>query len=61
MGLRLRMRRKLGPIRINLSRSGVSTSLTVGGVTINPKRRRAWVNLPGPFYWTQSLPKKRPR
>lgn len=52
MTIRFRMRRKFGPFHINLSRSGMSTSLTVGGVTVNPKRRTTWVNLPGPFFWT---------
>lgn len=59
MTLRFRMRRSFGPFRFNFSRSGVSTSLRIGGVTVNPRRRTIWANLPGPFFWSQNVPRRR--
>jgi hypothetical protein len=50
--LRFRTSRKAGPFRFTFTDRGVSTSVKVGGVSYNPRRRRATVNLPGPFSWT---------
>jgi Protein of unknown function (DUF4236) len=58
MTIRFRMRRKFGPFRINLSRSGVSTSITGAGITVNPRRRSVWANLPGPFFMTHKTPRR---
>lgn len=49
MSFRFRKSIRFGPLRLSLSRRGVSTSLTAGGVTVS--RRGTSVNLPGPFSW----------
>lgn len=54
MSLRFRRRLSLGPLRINLSGSGVSFGVKAGPLTYNLTRRRLWANLPGPFYWAGS-------
>lgn len=56
MGLRYRRRISAGPFRLNLSKSGVSTSIKLGNVTVNPKRRSVWMNLPGGLYYQKSYP-----
>ena len=59
MGLRYRKRVSIAPgVKLNISRSGVSTSLKVGNVTVNPHRQTAWVNLPGGFFYQKSLRSK---
>lgn len=56
MGLRYRRRVSLGPVRLNFSKSGMSTSLKIGSVTVNPRRRSVWINLPGGFAWQETVP-----
>lgn len=58
MGFRYRRRLGLGPFRLNLSRSGASISGKVGPVTVNPRRRSVWVNLPGGAYYQQTIPRR---
>jgi hypothetical protein len=49
VSLRFRKSLRFGPIRLNLSKRGVSTSVTAGPVSVS--RRGTSVNLPGPFSW----------
>lgn len=59
MAIRYRRRINLGGgLRLNLSRSGVSLSAKAGPITLNPKRRSVWVNLPGGFYYQHTIPKQ---
>ncbi len=51
MGIIFRKSIKLGPVRLNLSRRGVSTSVKAGPVSVNSRSRRVRVNLPGPLSW----------
>ena len=47
MKLRIRRRVNLGKhVHFNLSKSGISTSFSFFGITVNPKRNRYHVNLP---------------
>jgi hypothetical protein len=56
--LRFRTTRKIGPLRLTFTDRGVSTSVKVGDVSYSPKRRRATVNLPGPFSWVPKAKKR---
>lgn len=49
--LRFRRSLSLGPVRLNLSRRGVSPSVRVGPVSHSLRTRRTSVRLPGPFSW----------
>lgn len=62
MPLRLRWRPRLGPLRFNVTGRGLrSVSMKVGPFTWNPTRGRLWTNLPGPLYYTGSVPEAAPR
>jgi hypothetical protein len=55
MGFRFRKRIKLLPgVFINLSKSGASTTVKLGGVSWNSRTKRTSVNLPGPFSYHAS-------
>ena len=49
MPFRFRKVLSFGPLRFNLSRSGVSTTVKVGPFSWNSRRRRGRADLPGPF------------
>ncbi|WP_317036818.1 DUF4236 domain-containing protein [Nodosilinea sp. E11] len=50
MGFRFRKKIKLLPgLSLNLSKSGISTSLKAGAVSWNSRTQKTSVNLPGPF------------
>ena len=50
MGLRFRRKLKLLPgLSVNLSGSGISTSVKVGPISWNSRTQKTSVNLPGPF------------
>lgn len=51
MPLRYRQSLRLlgGLVRLNFSRSGVSTTIKVGPFSWNSRRRRGRADLPGPF------------
>jgi hypothetical protein len=51
MSLLFRKAIRLGPVRLNLSKSGVSWSLRLGPWSWNSRSRRQRVDLPGPFSW----------
>lgn len=48
--LRFRLSRRLGPVRLNLSKRGVSPSLTAGRVTTS-RRGTSLRLLPGLSWW----------
>lgn len=52
MPIYLRKAIKLGPLRVNLSRSGISWSVVIGPWSWNSRARRQRIDLPGPFSWT---------
>ena len=49
-----RLTKRLGPLRLDLSRRGISPSLHVGPVGYSPRGRRWSVRLPGPFRYVFS-------
>lgn len=49
MPIRFRKVIRFGPLRLNLSRSGVSTTVKIGPASWNSRRKRGRVDLPGPF------------
>lgn len=50
MGFRIRKKINLLPgISLNLSKSGISTSVKAGPISWNSRTRRTSVDLPGPF------------
>ncbi|HOW93616.1 MAG TPA: DUF4236 domain-containing protein [Mycolicibacterium fallax] len=51
MPIYLRKAIVLGPLRINLSRSGISWSVVIGPWSWNSRARRSRLDLPGPFAW----------
>lgn len=52
MGFRFRKKIKLLPgISLNLSKSGVSTSVKAGPVSWNSRTQKTSVNLPGPLHY----------
>lgn len=60
MGFRIRKKIKLLPgVSLNLSKSGVSTSVKVGPVSWNSRQKRTSVNLPGPLSYQSSAKKSR--
>ncbi len=59
MGLRYRKRIKLGKhITLNVSKSGISTSVKIGRATKNLKRKITSIDLPGGFSYTKNKKKK---
>ncbi|WP_448621216.1 DUF4236 domain-containing protein [Geodermatophilus sp. URMC 65] len=54
MPLHFRLTKRLGPLRLDLSRRGISPSLHVGPVGYSPRGRRWSVRLPGPFRYVFS-------
>ncbi len=54
MPLHFRLTKRLGPLRLDLSRRGISPSLHVGRVGYSPRGRRWSVRLPGPFRYVFS-------
>jgi hypothetical protein len=60
MGFRFRKRIKLLPgVSINLSKSGISTSVKAGPVSWNSRTQKTSVNLPGPFSYQSSSGKSK--
>lgn len=60
MGFRLRKKIKLFPgVSINLSKSGISTSVKAGPISWNSRTSKTAVNLPGPFSYQSSSKKKK--
>jgi hypothetical protein len=59
MSFRFRKRFSLGPLRINVTKRGISSvALKVGPVTRNLTRRRTTVDLPGEgLYWQHDDPR----
>lgn len=51
MGFRFRKSLRLGPVRVNLSKAGLSTTLRIGPWSWNSRTRRHSVDLPGPINW----------
>jgi hypothetical protein len=51
MPIRFRKRIGRGPVRANLSRSGISWTFKIGPWSWNTRQRRHRVVLPGPAYW----------
>lgn len=52
MPIRFRKTLKLGPVRWNFTRHGLSSwSIKLGPLSWNSRRRRAALDLPGPFRW----------
>ncbi len=49
MPIRFRKILRFGPLRANLSNSGISWPAKLGPLSWNSRRRRGRVNLPGPF------------
>jgi hypothetical protein len=49
--IRFRKSVGLGPLRLNVSRRGVSPTVRVGRVSRSLRTGRTSVNLPGPFTW----------
>lgn len=49
--VRFRRTMRLGALRLNLSRRGVSPSIRLGPVTRSLRTGRTSLNLPGPFSW----------
>lgn len=49
--IRFRKAWRLGPLVLNLSRSGISWSLRVGPWSWNSRARAHRVDLPGPLFW----------
>lgn len=59
MGLRYRKRIKLGKhITLNVSKSGISTSVKIGKMTKNLKRKITSIDLPGGFSYIKNKKKK---
>ena len=59
MGLKYRKRIKLGKhVTLNVSKSGISTSIKVGKMTKNLKNKMTSINLPGGFFYTKNKKKK---
>ena len=54
MPLHFRLTKRLGPLRLDISRRGISPSLHVGPVGYSPRGRRWSVRLPGPFRYVWS-------
>jgi hypothetical protein len=55
MPLMYRKTVKLGPFRLNIGRTGVSSwSLHLGRWSWNSRTRKQRVDLPGPFSWRSS-------
>ncbi|MGR6967444.1 DUF4236 domain-containing protein [Geodermatophilus sp. URMC 61] len=54
MPLHFRLTKRLGPLRLDISRRGISPSLHVGPVGYSPRGRRWSVRLPGPFRYVFS-------
>jgi hypothetical protein len=52
MPILLRKQFRLGPYRMNLSKTGVSHSVKVGPWSWNTRARRHRIDLPGPLAWT---------
>lgn len=60
MGFRFRKKIKLLPgVSINLSKSGISTSVKAGPISWNSRTQRTSVNLPGPLSYQSSSSKKK--
>ncbi|MEM6613962.1 MAG: DUF4236 domain-containing protein [Cyanobacteria bacterium P01_C01_bin.72] len=60
MGFRFRKKIKLLPgISINLSKSGLSTSIKAGPVSWNSRTQKTSINLPGPFSYQSSSGKSK--
>ena len=56
MTLHYRKRFSFGPIRVNVTKTGVSSvALKIGPFTYNFKRRKLTTNLPGGAYHTKQL------
>ena len=51
MSLLFRKSIGFGPVRLNLSKSGVSWTFRLGPWSWNSRTRRPRVDLPGPFSW----------
>lgn len=51
MAFRFRKTLRLGPLRWNLSNSGISTTFRFGPWSWNSRTRRHSVDLPGPVNW----------
>lgn len=62
MGIRFRKKSDLLPgLSLNLSKSGISTSIKVGPVSWNSRTQKTSVNLPGSFsYQSDSAKNKKP-
>jgi hypothetical protein len=45
MGLRFRRSRRFGPLRVNVSRSGISESVGVRGVRVGRNKRGTYLSL----------------
>jgi hypothetical protein len=54
MPLHFRLTKRLGPLRLDLTRRGISPSLHAGPVGYSPRGRRWSVRLPGPFRYVFS-------
>lgn len=48
----LRKQIRIGPYRLNLSKTGISHTLKMGPASVNSRQRRMRVDLPGPLAWT---------
>ena len=60
MGFRFRKKINILPgVSINLSKSGISTSVKAGPVSWNSRTQKTSVNLPGPFSYQSSSGKSR--
>jgi len=60
MGFRFRKKIKLLPgVSINLSKSGISTSVKAGPISWNSRAQKTSVNLPGPFSYQSSSGKSK--
>ncbi len=60
MGFRIRKKIKLLPgISLNLSKSGISTTVKAGPISWNSRTQRTSVNLPGPFSYQSSSGKNK--
>ena len=58
----IRLRPRIGPVRLNVTRRGVSSaSLRLGPITWNPFRKRVHVNGPGGLYATHTYGRPRRR
>lgn len=51
MALTFRKSLSFGPLRLSLSKRGLSPSVRIGPVSHSLRTRRTSVRLPGPFSW----------